>query len=280
MIETLEEQRRSILACYRREIAALARHLTQSTSRVGVAPEIHQRVERYGAQQPDTLESISSRLRDMPYLVLLKLIEGRLPAIGEPAAYRSPDELLADLRLIANSLKANKGERAGLFNVRRLLQRVETFGFHLATVDVPPGRRGPPAGDRRGGSAMPNGASGSAAERAARLGRELASGDSAPRGDDAELERTLDVFRALATARRRFGHRSVGLYIISMARSVDDVLSVLLLARWAGLVETDEDGGDIVPLDVAAAVRDRRRTWKPEPAPWRRCSRTRSTSVI
>ena len=252
LLETLEEQRQRIVACYRREIAALARHLTQSTSRIGVDPEILERVERYRALLPGIHASISSRLRDMPYLILLRLIEGRLTQIGsEPAGYRDAGELLADLRRIAHSLKTHRGERAGLFNVRRLLRRVETFGFHLATVDV---RQDAEVHRRVIGLGLGDAAWNErpAAERAARLGRELASATVAmPRGvADAEFDRTLEVFRALATARRRYGHRSVGLYIISMARGVDDVLSVLLLARWAGLVETAEDSA-AVPLDVA-----------------------------
>ena len=54
------------------------------------------------------------------------------------------------------------------------------------------------------------------------------------------------MFTALAEARRRFGEVALGPFIISMTEGADDVLSVLLLARWAGLVE-----GDRVPLDVA-----------------------------
>jgi phosphoenolpyruvate carboxylase len=46
---------------------------------------------------------------------------------------------------------------------------------------------------------------------------------------------------------RIYGERAIGPYIISMAQGADDVLSVLLLARWAGLANAD----GVVPLDIA-----------------------------
>jgi len=55
------------------------------------------------------------------------------------------------------------------------------------------------------------------------------------------------VFRAIAECRTRYGAHAIGPYIISMAHGVDDVLTVLLLARWGGLAEAD----GAVPLDVA-----------------------------
>ncbi len=278
LLATLTEQRQRIFVCYRQEIGSLARHLTQTTPLIGVQPEILERTERYAALLPETVAAVSSRLRDMPYLVFLRLMRERLKRAGEqPEGYGQAGELLDDLRLIARSLEANQGERAGLFNVRRLLRRVETFGFHLAAVDV---RQDAEVHRQVIGLGLGDDAwvERPAAERAARLRRELASespppqnldpsarasGPAPPRHESVairnrlkagperpEIRDTLEVFRALATARRRHGRRSVGLYIISMARGVDDVLSVLLLARWAGLLEPADDG-PAVPLDVA-----------------------------
>src|SRR5690606_20428853 len=46
----------------------------------------------------------------------------------------------------------------------------------------------------------------------------------------------------------RYGHEAIGPYVVSAVRGVDDVLSVLLLARWADTA--DRRSGD-VPIDVA-----------------------------
>ncbi len=52
-------------------------------------------------------------------------------------------------------------------------------------------------------------------------------------------------------ARNRYGERAIGDYIVSGTESADDVLSVLLLARWANI--TDRAVGE-VPLDVVPLI--------------------------
>jgi phosphoenolpyruvate carboxylase len=56
------------------------------------------------------------------------------------------------------------------------------------------------------------------------------------------------VFEALAHARHRNGPEAIGPYVVSSTRGVDDVLSVLLLARWADIA--DRRSGDVA-VDVA-----------------------------
>ncbi len=51
---------------------------------------------------------------------------------------------------------------------------------------------------------------------------------------EAAGKRALWVFEAMDYCRHRYGAAAVGSYVVSMARDIDDVLSVLLLARWAG----------------------------------------------
>ncbi len=51
-------------------------------------------------------------------------------------ATAAAEELVADLQLVGRSLAAHRGAEAGPFAVRRTLRRVETFGFHLLTLDL------------------------------------------------------------------------------------------------------------------------------------------------
>jgi phosphoenolpyruvate carboxylase len=84
-------------------------------------------------------------------------------------------------------------------------------------------------------------------ERTKRIAEALARNES-PAGElDNETRRDLAVFQAIAFCRRRFGKRSIGTYVVSMAHGVDDVLSVILLARWAELRRRN----GTVPLDIA-----------------------------
>ena len=227
----LARQRALILDRYRREAGELGRRLSQSGALAGVSDEVRARVAEYSARLPGVLGAIPARYHDMPYRVMLSLVAARLDATRRDGseAYGGADELAADLRAVSASLAAHRGMHAGQFGVRRLLRRVETFGFHLATLDV---------------------------RQDARVHRAVLSRlESSPPGplslrergnaEDAEVARTLAVFRAIADCRARYGPSAIGPYIVSMAQNADDVLDVLQLAQRGGLVT---DGG--VPLDV------------------------------
>jgi phosphoenolpyruvate carboxylase len=243
-------QRELVLGRYRREAAELARRLSQSGALTGVSDAVRERVATYSAQFPKALAAIPTRYHDMPYRVLFGLMAARLEATRRdtPDGYAGPGELARDLGVVIASLRAHRGEHAGLFGVQRLLRRVETFGFHLATIDV---RQH--AHVHRAVLATllrdPDWSTRTPADRLARLRRALEHGEKPAGSPDADATRTLDVFRAIADCRGRFGPDAVGPYIISMTQGADDVLAVLLLARWGGLASSGQGGH--VPLDVA-----------------------------
>lgn len=244
----LGEQRQAILDRYTRECRELARGLSQSLTRVGVDQAVLDQIEAYKAMFPETAERIPPRHRGMPYRELLPMMAARLQATAQDSAngYPDPDLFLADLAMMERSLRNNRGAHAGLFSVRRFRRRAETFGFHLATVDVRQDARvhrpvmgrclDDPDWEQRAG-----------AERAAILEAAINDGRASAPVDDAETQRVFDVFRAMGEMRARYGHRAIGCFIISMTQGRDDILTVLLFARWAGLV--DDQGW--VDLDVA-----------------------------
>jgi phosphoenolpyruvate carboxylase len=239
----LARQRELVLERYRREAAELARRLSQSGTLTGVSDAVRERVATYGAQFPKAMAAIPARYYDMPYRVLFTLMAARLEATRRdtPDGYAGADELMRDLGVVIASLRAHRGEHAGLFGVLRLLRRVETFGFHLATIDV----RQHSHVHRAVLATLlrdPEWSTRTAADRLARLRRVLEQREQPAGSPDAEATRTLDVFKAIADCRAHFGPEAVGPYIISMAEGADDVLAVLVLARWGGLAG---------PLDVA-----------------------------
>ncbi|MCL4720589.1 MAG: phosphoenolpyruvate carboxylase, partial [Gammaproteobacteria bacterium] len=146
-------------------------------------------------------------------------------------------------------LRDHRGQHAGLFAVHRLLHRIDTFGFHLMTLDI---RQEALANRRVIGAGL--GEAGwlerPAAYRVARLQAALSSNESPNRELDNEGKRAVGIFQAIAFCRRRYGTRAIGPYIISMAEGVDDVLSVLLLAQWGELLRPRSG---TVPLDIAPA---------------------------
>jgi phosphoenolpyruvate carboxylase len=243
----LTRQRELLLERYRREALELARRLSQSGSRIGASDAVRERSAAYTAWFPQALGAIPTRYHDMPYRVLFGLVAARLDATRRdaPNGFTSAAELERDLESVIASLREHRGEHAGLFAVQRLLRRVQTFGFHLATIDV---RQHSQAHRATLATLLRDGdwSSRSAANRLERLRLVLERRETPAASADADARRTLEVFKAIDSARERFGPDAVGPYIISMAHGVDDVLAVLVLARWAGL---DRDGH--VPLDIA-----------------------------
>ena len=185
----------------------------------------------------------------MPYRVFFGQIRERLQASyeGRPNAYQNPEELLSDVGLAATSLTANKGRHAGYFLVRRLMRRVRTFGFHLATLDVIQHARIHDEVIAQGWTRR----DGRSCRRRSGCGNCMifwCAMSDRRRSFDAMGRRSLWVFQAIAQARHKFGGRAIGDYIVSGARGPEDVLAVLLLARWADI--TDKRSGEC-PLDVA-----------------------------
>jgi phosphoenolpyruvate carboxylase len=239
ILETLVMQRKAIIRRYLPEVAALGRSLSQSLSEIAVDEAVLQCVSGYEDLMPEVAKAIVDRYRDMPYRCLLRYVAARLQATVEDGkrAYQSAEQLIHDLSLIEQSLQANKGEHAGLFAVRRLLQRVRCFGFHMATLDV---RQDAELHRRVMGEwlARPDWAKRSAQERSRILAQHLAAGDwpdlPAPDQQSKDMHRSLEVFKVLGEARQRFGAAATGLFIISMTQGADDVLTVMALAEAGG----------------------------------------------
>ena len=245
--KTLSRQRALILDLYYNECLRLARKLSQSTERVAISDAVHQRIHDYSGHFSKAMHAVPKRHRDMPYRVFLRLIAARLQATYDDAAfpYESADELLSDIKLIGASLRANKGTHGGVFAVERLLRRIETFGFHMATLDI---RQNALVHRRVMGEALaePDWMETTSEYRCQRL-REALERRESPLGKlSSEGRRTLAVFQAIAYCRRKFGKRAIGPYIVSMTESPDDVLTVLLLARWGDL----SGRAGQIPLDV------------------------------
>ncbi|UJJ50457.1 phosphoenolpyruvate carboxylase [Rhodanobacter denitrificans] len=245
--DCLDSQRALVLERYREDVATLARLLSQTEGRVAASAALRARLADYRARFPAAAAQIRPRHADMPYRCLLQLVGARLALTGDESSdgYPSSGELLDDLQLIADSLFQHRGVHAGAYAVERLLCRVRSFGFHLARLDVRQDSR--VHDDALAALLADDGWAARQADERARQLRDYASGGARFAISHAEVVVALyDVFATLGNTRRRYGGEAVGLYIISMARSAADVLAVLALARYGGLVQDDN-----VPLNIA-----------------------------
>ena len=245
---TMARQRSLILDLYYRECASISAKLSQSTSRVDVDPAILQRVELYRGFFQHAYHEVPARHREMPYRVFLRLVQERLQATYDDDAYpyEKASQLYDDIALLSQSLAANKGQHAGLFALKRLMRRIETFGFHFMALDV---RQDAMVLRQVVGELLgeEDWLEMSSDDRLARIVEAIRARDSVSDKQSVLARKTLAVFQAIGFCRRKYGSRAIGPFIVSMTQGADDILSVLLLANWSEL----HNRRDEVPLDIA-----------------------------
>lgn len=155
--------------------------------------------------------------------------------------YASPRDLRRDLLTLGRSVGSEGGPLAGPGPLGRLIRAVETFGFHMATLDM---RQNSAVHERvvaellaRAGveadyATLDEGA------RVALLLRELGTARllATPYAEYSDETRSeLAIVRAAAEAHARYGQAAITTYIVSMCKSVSDLLEVHILLKEAGL---------------------------------------------
>jgi phosphoenolpyruvate carboxylase len=245
---TLARQRSLILDLYYNECAALSAKLSQAEGRATFSDEMLKVIDHYRGVFQNAYHAVPARHRDMPYRVFLRLVQERLQSTydDDMFPYEKVAQFREDIQLIHDSLEQNKGEHAGMFAVTRLLRRIDTFGFHLATLDV---RQDAHVHRRVIAECLgeENWLEMSSAERSNRIVEAIVTRENIPEQLSTLARKTIAVFQAIAFCRRKYGKRAIGPFIISMTQGADDILSVLLLAQWSELHNRKNE----VPLDIA-----------------------------
>ncbi|KTR47258.1 phosphoenolpyruvate carboxylase [Curtobacterium oceanosedimentum] len=171
---------------------------------------------------PGIAERIGVRAPNETHRRALLFVAARIRATRrgqDGLAYGGPEELLADLRVIQASLVAAGAVRTAHGDLQNLVWQVETFGFHLAELEV-----------RQHSQVHRN------ALAEIRAGGELSE----------TTEEVLSVFRTVADLQQRYGVRAAHRYIVSFTQSAADLANVHELAHAAC-----GDGApvlDVIPL--------------------------------
>ena len=213
-------------------------------------PDIWQRERRRTAGEPYRLKCsyIHARLSNTKK----RILSGNLRHQGSD--YLHPDELTADLDLMAESLNQAKGQLIAAGSVARVRRAVVTLGFQMATLDVREhSEKHRTAVEELFDTVAVDLKAMGGAQRLQVLSSELAGArplSSATTELSAEVEKTLGVFRAIREAKSRYGQQVIESYIISMTETPVDVLEAAVLAREAGLIDLGRGIADIglVPL--------------------------------
>uniref|UniRef100_UPI001576425A phosphoenolpyruvate carboxylase n=1 Tax=Sphingomonas bacterium TaxID=1895847 RepID=UPI001576425A len=175
-----------------------------------------------------------------------------------------PAALRADLVELAHALASGGGATlASGGALGRLIRAVETFGFHLATLDL---RQNSDVHERVVAELFKVAgveADYSALDEAARIALlrgELASprpltGPHLVYGDETSSE--LAIAAAAADAHRRYGREAITTYIISKTATVSDLLEVDVLLKEAGLYRPgDPPSADVMVVPLFETIED------------------------
>ncbi len=267
---TLLEHRIQALEVYVERAATLRRSLTLSTKLVPISSALEENLK---AEDPKLPQATQERASQEPYVRKFLRIEARLEQTLKKAqamltngrrggfedAYGSHEELLADLRMVQQSLAENgAGEIAQGGKLPRLIRQVEAFGFHLATLDV---RQHSDAHAKAldeillAAGVCPKYSDLDEAQKVALLTAELENPRPllpAKYELSEDSHHVADAFAVIARAREELSPQSVVAYVISMTHGVSDILEVLLFMKEAGLYRVTPSGVesdlDVVPL--------------------------------
>ncbi len=255
---TLSLHRSLVLRRYLEEAETLRDELTSSLRRVGISEELRTSLQE-DLQVPELAEVVR-RYPNEPYRQKLGCVAERLRLTLEdpehPLAYRGPEELLRDLRCVQHSLEAHGGSRIARGRLWDLIVRVQTFGFHLAKLDLrqESGVHGRLVAHLLRQARVVEDYEGLGEQEKVAL---LAQLISAPPLETSHLviprdpERsTWEVFRQLPSWQDRYGPEACDTYIISLTAGPSDVLEVLFLAKEAGLFRSDPEGRTVSRLDI------------------------------
>ncbi|WP_202638100.1 phosphoenolpyruvate carboxylase [Bailinhaonella thermotolerans] len=235
--EAIQIQSEHVLAALEAATTRIGRTLTvASPLTTPASAELRAALSEAENEHPALASEIATRSPSEPHRQWLLYVAARIEATRRrdlDLAYLSPNDLLLDLRLAQDSLAAAGAPRQAYGELQHLIWQVETFGFHLAELEV------------RQHSAV----------HAAALAEVRAGGELSER-----TEEVLATLRVISWIQERFGVAACSRYVVSFTRGSDDVAAVYELAATLGprtpvldVVPLFESGED---LDHAPAVLD------------------------
>ncbi|KPV42751.1 phosphoenolpyruvate carboxylase [Alicyclobacillus ferrooxydans] len=164
--------------------------------------------------------------------------------------YTGAKELLADLYLIDRSLRENHGAEVADAKVRPLIQQVELFGFHMATLDIRQhsGVHESSVAELLKAAQIRSDYMEMQEDERIALLTDLIVDPRPVWSRFYQLSPTtmeaLKVFDIIKLGKDQLGEDCIQTYLISMTQGVSDLLEVLFLAKEAGLVQVEN--GEIV----------------------------------
>ncbi|MRH42755.1 phosphoenolpyruvate carboxylase [Aquibacillus halophilus] len=253
--ETLKTHRELVLKKYKESLTNLRQLLSHSAKQVNVSDELLTSIEN----EKKLLHSDALFKVDEPYRTKVSIMLRKLELTNEDSdkGYFTAEELLADLYMIQDSIANHHPGQNPIKLLRKVIRQVELFGFHLASLDI---RNH--SGEHESAltevlhsvNIEPDYANLSEQDKIEVLLKVL--NDPRPMISiydtfTEDTQELMNTFRMIKKAHDTFGERAIEVYLISMTRSVSDILEVLVLAKETGLYRVYADGTIKSKLHVA-----------------------------
>ena len=244
--DALRIARETILGYYIERVNDLIWQLSPSTYQVPVSTELSAALNSYGATvsapelNPERHPPQETYRRFLDY-VLARVVLAR----DEPNntnGYKNAAEFHEDLEVTRRSLSKNGGERIATFFFDPLLRQVDTFGFHLHTLDV----REHASIHKRALLELSNVVT--------------ANETTLPPSPSKETVSLLNSLRVLSDLKREYPPEAIRSYVISGTQLASDITALVSLAEFSGVQVASINGTDpgVMPVPLFESIKDLR----------------------
>ncbi len=255
--KTLRLLRHTALSILNSEFQQTAQKLTLTRRYHPVPEDLQKMIDNNLKLLPESSRLHLMGLHDEPWKQALLSLVARLPSNDGSFQfqYTITTELTSDLLIMKNSLLQIGASRLANEDLFRLLRLVETFGFHGAALDI---RQNSAFHEKAlqqlihcAGIDL-NWLTMTEEQRLQWLNEELQSPRPFTHSSNrvgTEADKVLDCYRAIRLFMEQSTPDCMGSLIVSMTRSLSDLLTVYLLARESGLA-VDEGNGLVCRLPI------------------------------
>jgi phosphoenolpyruvate carboxylase len=222
-VDAMEIHADHVLRGLETALIRIGRSLTADSATTPPDQDLGSRLAAARLAQPARLADLAARSPSEQHRQYLLYAADRVRATrvaDATIAYRTPAELLDDLRAVQRSLAVAGAGRLAYGELQNLVWQVETFGFHLAELEVRQHSKvhDVALSEVRGG------------------GRR-----------STQTEEVLATFRAIKQIQERFGTDACRRYIVSFTRDSSDIANVYALAEEAVKGEPSPEI-EVIPL--------------------------------
>ncbi len=255
--------RHTILDYYIEAIDRLQEQLSLSVHQANVSPSLRASLETYNASLTEAQTEVETHPPAEAYRRFLAFVLYRLRETRDVPVrangYADAATFAADLHVIRDSLVENNGTELATGLLDPLLRQIETFGFHLHTLDIRQHARIHVRALRE----LSSGAQfdDSASDQTSAELKSSNTGDQFPvtTGETAAL---LDSLRAVAELKRTFPPQAIRAYVISGAQTAQDIFALAWLLEISGVkISASDERGDpgLMPVPLFESIEDLRR---------------------